>query len=64
MSQQTDTKHKDVEHVDITNKKNTANVILDATLIEYGVSEKAIQTSSSQIKKKKDKIAKLLCTVV
>ena len=64
MSQQTDSGHEDVETGDITNNKKTANVILDAKFIECGVSEKAIQTGSSQIKKKKDKIAKLLCTVV
>ena len=64
ISQQTDIKHEDVEPRDKTNDMNTANVILDAKFIECGVSEKAIQTGSSQIKKKKDKIEKLLCTVI
>lgn len=57
-------KPEDAEPVDITNNKKTANAILNAEFVEYGVSNKAIQTGSSQIKKKKDKIEKLLCTVI
>ena len=64
MSQQTDIEQEDMEDGDITNKKTNSNVILDAEFVEYGVSNKAIQTGSSQIKKKKDKIEKLLCTVI
>ena len=62
--QQTDIDSKDAEPVDITKNKNNANAILNAEFVEYGVSNKAIQTGSSQIKKKKDKIEKLLCTVI